>query len=219
MTDPFRQISSPERGSPEPPRSNIGDRLAQFEKRQRQNFLLTYCILGLITLAYVAVSWDAIRSLAQRFEALLVGLVVLVALFMVYAWKRNQEISELRGLVRGIEQRHTAPPSDDQLDKLFSVIERSQQGYRDLIDSFDDVLIAVTLEGELRAANRSFADLVGCSFQEIVGRPLTEFIEDGGGEGPNLIERHMPRFLENRHWTGVVQLRLKKRNTINYFDC
>jgi PAS domain S-box-containing protein len=99
------------------------------------------------------------------------------------------------------------------------VIEWSQQGYRDLIDSFDDVLIAVTLDGEVRAANRSFADLVGLSFQEIVGRPLSEFIEDGGGEGPNLLGRHMPRFLENRHWTGVIQVRLKKRNTINYFDC
>jgi PAS domain S-box-containing protein len=106
------------------------------------------------------------------------------------------------------------PAERRQLDKLFSVIERSQQGYRDLIDSFDDVLIAVTLDGEVRAANRSFADLVGCSFQEIVGHPLAEFIEDGGGDGPDVLERHLPRFLENRHWTGVIQVRLRKRNTI-----
>ena len=200
-------------------RISVADRLVQFEHRQRQLWRVTYLLLSLLTLAYVTVSWETVRSLAQRYEALLVGLVVLIALFIANAGRRNKEIAELRGLVRGMEQGTSAPPTDRQLDKLFSVIERSQQGYRDLIDSFDDVLIAVTLDGEIRAANRSFADLVGASFQEIVGRPLTEFLEDGGGEGPDLLERHLPRFLENRHWTGVVQVRLKKRNTINYFDC
>ena len=201
------------------PRISVADRLAQFENRQRQLWRVTYLLLGLLTLAYVTVSWETVRSLAQRYEALLVGLVVLIALFIANAGKRNKEIAELRGLVRGIEQGASAPSSDRQLDKLFSVIERSQQGYRDLIDSFDDVLIAVTLDGEIRAANRSFADLVGSSFQEIVGHPLSEFLEDGGGEGPDVLERHLPRFLENRHWTGVIQVRLKKRSTINYFEC
>jgi len=219
MPEPFHKDSPGGGGSNEPPRSNVADRLAQFEERQRHLWRLTYGLLGLLTLAYVAVSWDAIRNFAQRYEVLLLGLVVLVGTFIFYAWRRNKEIAELRGLVRGIEQRAATPPSDRQLDKLFSVIEKSQQGYRDLIDSFDDLLIAVTLDGQIRAANRSFADLVGASFQEIVGHPLSEFLEDGGGEGPNLLERHMPRFVENRHWYGVIQVRLKKRNTINYFDC
>jgi PAS domain S-box-containing protein len=206
-------------GSNEPSRASLADRLAQFEERQRHLSRLTFLLLGLLTVAFIVVSWPAIRAFARRYEFVLPVLVIVVATFIVYAWKRNKEIAELRGLVRGIEQRVANPPSDRQLDKLFSVIERSQQGYRDLIDSFDDVLIAVTLDGEIRAANRSFADLVGASFQEIVGRPLSEFLEDGGGEGPNLLERHIPRFLENRHWAGVVQVRLKKLNTINYFDC
>ena len=219
MNDPF--LSGPQHGgrSDEPPRSSVADRLAQFEARQRHLWRITYILLGLLTLAYVTVSWDTIRSFAHRYEVLLFGLVALVGLFIVYGWKRNKEISELRGLVRGIEQRAATAPSDRQLDKLFSVIEKSQQGYRDLIDSFDDVLIAVTLDGEIRAANRSFADLVGATFQEIIGKHLTEFVEDGGGEGPDLLERHLPRFLENRHWTGVIQVRVKKRNSINYFDC
>jgi PAS domain S-box-containing protein len=219
MPEPFHKDSPAGGGPNEPPRSNVADRLAQFEERQRHLWRVTYGLLGLLTLAYVAVSWDAIRNFAQRYEVLLLGLIVLVGTFIFYAWRRNKEIAELRGLVRRIEHRAATPPSDRQLDKLFSVIEKSQQGYRDLIDSFDDLLIAVTLDGEIRAANRSFADLVGASFQEIVGHPLSEFLEDGGGEGPNLLERHMPRFLENRHWYGVIQVRLKKRNTINYFDC
>src|SRR5215475_7612647 len=219
MNDPFRQDVVPGGDSSEPSRSIVADRLAQFEERQRHLWRLTYFLLGLLTLAYVAASWETIRSFARRFEFLLAALVIVVATIIIYAWKRNKEMAELRGLVRGIEQRAATPPSDRQLDKLFSVIERSQQGYRDLIDSFDDVLIAVTLDGEVRAANRSFADMVGASFQEIVGHRLSEFIEDGGSDGPDILERHLPRFLENRHWTGVVQVRLKKRNTINYFDC
>ena len=201
------------------PRATVGDRLEQFERGQRKLWRLTYGLLSLLTVAFAAASWDTLRSLAQRYELLLVGVVVVVALIMVYAWKRNQEIAELRGLVRGIEQSHTSAPSDQQLDKLFSVIERSQQGYRDLIDSFDDVLVAITLDGEIRAANRSFADLVGSSFQEIIGHRLSEFLQDAGVDGPNLIARALPRFLEKRHWTGVVQIRLKMRHTVHYFDC
>jgi two-component system NtrC family sensor kinase len=219
MSDFDRQNSQRTSGPPEPPRSNVGNRLAQFDQGQRQVWRLNYGLLALVTAAFVAASWDALRSFAQRYEVLLVGVVVVVAVFMFYAWKRNQEIAELRGLVRGIEQRHTSPPSDQQLDKLFSVIERSQQGYRDLIDSFDDILIAVTLDGEVRAANRSFSDLVGASFQDIIGHPLSEFLEDAGGDGANLIARARPRFLERRHWTGEAQIRIKKRNTVLYYEC
>ncbi len=219
MSDDNRQSSRRTGGPSEAPRSNVGDRLAQFEQGQRQLWRLNYGLLALVTAAFVAASWDALRSFAQRYEVLLVGVVVVVAVFMFYAWKRNQEISELRGLVRGIEQRHTSPPSDEQLDKLFSVIERSQQGYRDLIDSFDDILIAVTLDGEVRAANRSFSDLVGATFQDIIGHPLSEFLEEAGGDGANLIARAMPRFLEKRHWTGEAQIRLKKRHTVLYYEC
>src|ERR1041385_4125397 len=222
MPQPSRPIPPPSGESSDTPRPHVGDRLAEFERRQRQLWRLTYFLLSLLTIAYVAVSWDTIRSFARRFEYLLVAgpaLIILVALFMLFVWKRNKEMSELRGLVRGIEQRDAAPPSDQQLDKLFSVIERSQQGYRDLIDSFDDVLIAVTLDGEIRAANRSFADLVGATFQQIIGRPLSEFLQDAGGDGPNVIERAMPRFMEKRHWSGVAQVRLKMRNTVHYFEC
>jgi PAS domain S-box-containing protein len=200
-------------------RSAISDRLAQFEKRQGDLWRLTFFLLFVISVVFAAVSWNSIRSFALRFEALPIGLVILVALFGLYAWKRTQEISELRGLVRGLEQRDTDPPSDRQMDQLFSVIERSQQGYRDLIDSFDDVLLALTLEGEVRAVNRSFADLVGLSFQQIIGRPVGDFVEDASGEAADLIARAMPRFIERRHWTGVVQVRLKNQNTVFYYDC
>ena len=74
MPETFR--SQPERngGQANPPRSSVGDRLEKFEQRQRQLWRLTYFLLGLLTLAYVLVSWDTIRTLAQRYEVLLIGL-------------------------------------------------------------------------------------------------------------------------------------------------
>src|ERR1700682_1085655 len=201
-----------------PTRPAISERLEQFERRQSDLWRLTFLLLLVLSIVFAVISWDTIRSLAVRFEALPIGLVVLVALFGLYAWKRTQEISELRGLVRGIEHRDAVPPNEKQLDQLFEVISRSQQGYRDLIDSFDDVLIALSLDGQIRAVNRSFADLVGASFPQIIGRPLSDFLEEGVGEG-DLINRAMPRFLERRFWTGIVPIRLKGRNSINYFDC
>src|SRR3982074_3707798 len=188
----------------------VSERLEQFERRQSELWRLTFFLLLVLSIVFAMVSWDTVRSLAHRLAALLVGL---------YAWKRTQESSELRGLVRGIEQRDVVPPSEKQLDQLFDVISRSQQGYRDLIDSFDDILLAISLDGQIRAANRSFADLVGATFPQIIGHPLSEFIEEATGDGGELAKRPMPRFLERRVWTGIIQVRLKGRNSIYYFDC
>jgi PAS domain S-box-containing protein len=211
--NPQSAIGSPASNATNHP--SVSERLAQFEKRQRDLWRLTSWFLVLLAVAFAAVSWDTVRSLAGRYQALPILVVVLV---VIYAWKRTQEISELRGLVRGIEQRDTTPPSEKQLDQLFEVISRSQQGYRDLIDSFDDILLALTLEGEIRAANRSFADLVGAPFQQIIGRPLSDFVEEGSGEGREQLKQAMPRFLERRSWSGIVQIRLKSQ-AVHYFDC
>src|SRR5713226_2561283 len=200
-------------------RSAISSHFDQFEVRQRALWRLTYTILFFLALAYAWTSWDSVRSLAHGFEKLPIFLVVLVVLFGAYMWKKMQEISELRGLMRGMEHRDEAPPSDKQLDQLFAIISRSQQGYRDLIDSFDDVLLALSLDGQIRAVNRSFSDLVGTPFHQIVGRPISDFLQEGSGEGAQLLQRAMPRFMERRQWSGVVQVRLKGQGSPFYFDC
>lgn len=202
-------------------RSAITSRFEQFEKRQSELWRLTFLVLFLLGAAYVLTSWASIRSFWHRFEALAfsAGLVVLIVLFAVYLWNKNRELSELRGLMRGLEQRDAAPPTERQLDQLFDIISRSQQGYRDLIDSFDDVLLALTLEGQIRAVNRSFSDLVATPFQQIIGKPLSEFVQEGSGEEQELLRRAMPRFMERRQWSGVVQVRLKNQSPSFYFDC
>src|SRR5467141_4724083 len=200
-------------------RAAISSRFEEFEKRQSELWRMAILVIVLLGLAYAWTSWGSVRSLAHRFEALPIGLVVLILLFAAYVWKRTKEISELRGLMRGMEHRDETPPSEKQIDQLFSLISNSQQGYRDLIDSFDDVLLAISLDGQIRAANRSFSDLVGAPFQEIVGRPLADFVQESSGGSEKLVERAMPRFMERRQWAGVVQVRLKSQSTVFHFDC
>jgi len=221
MVDPEQgKSNSADRSSPGgDARPGVSSRFEQFEKRQKELWKLTFFLLLVLAVAFALVSWDSIRSLSKHFEALPIGLVVLVVLFSVYMWKKTQEISELRGLMRGIEQRDAAPPSEKQIDQLFATITRSQQGFRDLIDSFDDVLIALSLEGEIRAVNRSFSDLVGVPFQQIIGKHITEFVDEGSGGGQEQVRRNLPRFLQRRSWSGLVQARLKSRQSVHYFDC
>ncbi len=73
----------------------VSERLAQFERRQGEPWRLTFFLLLVVSIVFAVVSWDTLRSLAVRFEALPVGLVVLIALFGMYTWKRSQEMSEL----------------------------------------------------------------------------------------------------------------------------
>src|SRR5271168_1442515 len=199
-------------------RSSVSIRFEQFEKRLSELWRLTFLVLFVLALVFAWMSWDSIRSLAHHYEALPIGLVVLVVLFGAYMWKKTQEISELRGLMRGIEQRDAAPPNERQLDQLFDMISRSQQGFRDLIDSFDDILLALSLDGQVRAVNRSFTDLLGFPFQQIIGKPLAQFLEQSR-DNRELLRRSMPRFLEQRQWSGVLQVRLKNRASVYYFDC
>jgi len=200
-------------------RVSISARLEQFEKRQADLLRLIYFVLVVVVAAFLWTQWSTLRNFFYRLEGAAFGLVLLVLLLGVYTWRRMREISELRGLVRGLEQHQVTSTSDKQLEQLFGLISRSQQGYRDLIDSFDDILIALSLDGEIRAANRRFAELVGLNFQQIIGKKLVDFLDESGGQGSADALEALPRFLERRNWSGVVQVRLKSRNAIFYFDC
>ena len=199
--------------------SSVTARLNTYEQRQKELWRLTFFVLFIISSAFAWFSWDTVRSSKFRLEALPFGLVALVILLGVYVWKKSQEIAELKGLVRGLDQKDSAPPSDRQLEHLFHMISKSQQGFRDLIDSFDDILLALSLDGEIRAANRSFADFVGLSFQEIIGLPIGHFLTDESATSDEELKTVMDRFLERRIWSGVIQVRLKKTGAVFFFDC
>ncbi len=196
-------------------------RLQNFEKRQTELWRLTFFLLLVVTVVFAWMAWGTLLREKPHAEALAytLGLVVLVGLFGAYIWKKTTEISELKGLVRGLDQKDSSLPSDHQLEQLFDMISKSQQGFRDLIDSFDDHLLALSLDGDIRAANRSFADLLGVPFQKIIGHSLGEFIEDVSRTQPDEMDRVKAKFLERRTWTGVVQVRLKEKKTTLFFEC
>src|SRR3989440_12998688 len=90
-------------------RSAVSSRFEKFERRQSELWWLTRGVLLLLALAYAWTSWDSVRSLAHGFEKLPVFLVLLIILFGLYTWRKTQELSEMRGLMRGLEQRVEAP--------------------------------------------------------------------------------------------------------------
>jgi PAS domain S-box-containing protein len=188
-------------------------------RRERGVWRAALLLLGALAVAFAATSWQSIRSMSNHLEALPVGLVVLVFLFVAYAWSKTNEISELRGLVRGIEQRTNTGHDATQLDQLFSLISRSQQGYRDLIDTFEDLLFSVSNDGKILTVNRSFADLLGLSFSDVVGRSMDEFFDLPEASDRATLEQWLPRFIQRRRWTGVVRARIKQTGALRYFDC
>ena len=194
-------------------------KLEQLGRKEGELWRSALFLLVLLAAALAILSWDRIRELPQRLEALPIGLVILVALFGAYTWSKTCEIAELRGLLRGFEQRAAAPPSEKQLEQISALISRSQQGYRDLIDTFQDLLLALSLTGEIRAANRSFAELLDLPFSEIIGHGLDEFLDAPEGSGRQAAEKALPRLLERCQWSGVLRVRLRKDGEVRYFDC
>jgi PAS domain S-box-containing protein len=192
------------------------DRLS---RRERGVWRSTLFLLGALAVAFAATNWQSLAAFSLNLKALPVGLVILVLLFVAYAWSKTTEIAELRGLVRGIEQRTEPGHNAEQLDQLFSMISRSQQGYRDLIDTFEDLLFSITNDGRVLTVNRSFADLLGLSFADVVGRRLDEFFDLPEASDRMALEQWLPRFMQRRRWTGVVRARVKQTGVLRYFDC
>src|SRR5437016_10702637 len=190
------------------------DRLTSREGRL---WLLAVILLVSLAVGLALVSWQPIRLLPWRLDALPIGLVLLVSLFGAYAISRWREIAQLRGLVHGLSHQPQSSPSG-QVKRLFEIVQRSQRGYRDLIDTFDDVLLSLSPEGEILATNRSFAKLLGRSFHEVVGHRLDEFVELADGAGV-VVQQELPGLLERHHWSGVLRIRLKHETIPRYFQC
>src|SRR3974390_2696488 len=220
MNDAPQPKAGPQdRSVPQDLGSTVVTRLEAYEKRQHELWGLTFFLLFVITAVFAWFSWPTIKAATIHLEALPIGLVTLVGLLAVYIWRKTQQIAELKGMVQGLDQGASRPPNDQQLEQLFHMISKSQQGFRDLIDSFDDVRRARRLEGEIRAATRTFADFVGLPFQEIIGLPVTHFLTDETGITEDKLMRDIERFMERRFWSGTIQVRLKKTGTVHHFEC
>lgn len=201
-------------------RTATPNRLQQLEQEEHTLWRRLPLFLCLIAVALIGHSWNSLRELPQRaFEELLAvpaAIFVLILLLAVYAWRKRSEIAQLRSFVQGVQTQLAAPASEEQVERLLEVISRSQQGYRDLIDSLDDIMFSVALDGEIRAANRSLAEAVGRPFGEIVGRSLEDLIEEPSRAE---LERGLERLKNRGQWTGVVRVRLRHSGSLRFMNC
>src|ERR1700690_4549248 len=186
---------------------------------EREESQLWRWALGLIVLLGAAVaylSWDQLKDLPYKLWAIPAGLFTLSFLFATYAFGRKREVSDLKQLLRGLEERSGATPTEEQLDHLGQLISRSQRNFKELIDSLDDVALAVSLDGTLRTVNRRVTEILEVPYSQLMGHKLDDFL------GVPLIPEEpfdLVRFLEKRTWTGVVAVQLKNNPKRFYYDC
>jgi len=197
-----------------PPRSQRSP--SQLEREENRLWRLSLWFLILLAAALAAVLWERLESIPYHLGAVAPGLLLLAVLFAAYAYGRRREVSDLKVLLKDLQDRVGAPPSEDQLDQLSQVVLRSQRSFKELIDSFDDVACAVSLDGTLRTVNRRLTDLLHLSYSEIVGHKMDEFCD---APTRSEVEARIGRFIETRRWAGVVPLKLKNTSRMLYFDC
>jgi PAS domain S-box-containing protein len=184
------------------------------EESQLWRWLLGFMVL--LSFALAALLWERLENIPFSLRAIPIGVLALSLLFAVYAYGRRREVSELKGLLRGLQEHVGAAPSEEQLDQLSQVIMRSQRSFKELIDSFDDPACAVSLDGTLRTVNKRVTELTGLPYSDVVGGKIYDFVEEPTRDE---IERGLGRFLEKKRWAGTVRIRLKNNSRPLYFDC
>jgi two-component system NtrC family sensor kinase len=186
------------------------------EQEESQLWRWALGFMVLLSVALAGLLWERLENIPFQLRAIPIGIVFLSVLFAAYAYGRRREVSELKGLLRGLQEHVGAAPSEEQLDQLSQVILRSQRNFKELIDSFDDPACAVSLDGTLRTVNKRIAQLTGSSYSEIVGRKIYELIEEPTQAD---VERGLGRFLEKKRWAGTVRILLKGSSRPLYFEC
>jgi PAS domain S-box-containing protein len=202
MTDEEKQSGQPTR-SP----SNL-------EKEENWLWRTVLLFLVLLATALAAESWERLQSLPYHLGLLSIGVLCVAIAFAGFVYGRRKRVAELKALVRGLQEAST--PTEEQLDQLGQLIARSQRSFKELIDSFDDVAFATSLDGKLRTVNRRMTELLGIPYTDVVGHKLDEFIDEPARPDA---DRGLARFLEKRRWSGMVPVRLKSSPRMLYFDC
>jgi len=201
-----------EEEQPERPRRAPGN----LEREEARLWRLALAFLVLLATGLAALSWEQLQDLPYHLGAVSIGLLALSILFAVYVYGRRREVSELKHLLTDLHDRAGVTPSDEQLDQLTQVIQRSQRSFKELIDSFDDVAFACSLDGTLRTVNRRVTQLLGLAYTDVVNHKIDDFLTEPLRSD---IETGLPRFLEKRRWSGLVRVQLKNSTRALYFDC
>ena len=201
----------PEEGKPARPARTPG----HLEREEARLWRIALLFLVLLATALAAVSWERLRSLPYHLGWLPIAVLFVAILFAAFAYGRRKQVAELKDLLQDLQER-ASTPTEEQLDQLGQLIRRSQRSFKELIDSFDDVAFASSLDGTLRTVNRRVTEMLAISYPQVVGHKLGEFLEEPRSAD---IESGLAHFLEKRRWSGLVRVRLKNSTRALYFDC
>src|SRR5256714_8305847 len=186
------------------------------EREEARLWRVALLFVVLLATALAAVTWERLQALPYHLGVLPIAVLFVAISFAAFTYGRRRQVSALRNLLDGLEKRGGMAPSEEQLDQLSQVLARSQRSFKELIDAFDDVAFAASLDGTIRTVNRSVTQLLGIPYSAVVGCKLDEFMhEPRRGE----VETGLPRFLEKRRWSGLVRVQLKNSARALYFDC
>ena len=186
---------------------------SNLEKEEAWLWRVALLFVVLLATGLAAESWERLQSLPYHLGLISIAVLCVAIAFAGFAYGRQKRVGELKALVRDLQEHAT--PSEEQLDQLGQLIARSQRSFKDLIDSFDDVAFAVSLDGKLKTVNRRMTELLDVPYTQIVGHKLDEFLEEPHREDA---ERGLARFLEKRRWSGMVRVRMKASGRVLYFD-
>src|ERR1700732_1214830 len=114
------------------------------------------------------------------------------------------------------DQSAFASVGEAEYNELVEVISRSQHNYRDLIDNLDHAVFTLALDGEIRVANRRLLELLDVSFQYLIGRRITDFIEVPTHEQ---FQELLPLLFKAGSWAGTVSVCLRKDREPRQFHC
>ena len=201
----------------EPDKQRVRPANAPTNLEQEEAWLWRIALLFLVLLAtgLAAESWERLQNLPYHLGLISIALLCVAIAFAGFAYGRRKRVTELRNLVRGLQERATAP-TNEQLDQLGEIIARSQRSFKDLIDSFDDIAFAASLDGKIKTVNRRVTELLGIPYADVIGHRGEEFLDEPQRED---VDRGLARFLEKRRWSGVVRVRTKGSARPLYFDC
>ena len=186
------------------------------EQEETRLWRLALWFMVLLAAGLAALLWERLETIPYHLGAIAPGLLALAVLFAAYAYGRRREVSDLKVLLKDLQDRVGVAPSEEQLDQLSQVIMRSQRSFKELIDSFDDIACAVSLDGTFRTVNRRLTDVLRAQYPEIVGHSFDDFCETPTRAE---VEAGIGRFLTRRRWAGVVPVKLKNSSRILYLDC
>jgi two-component system NtrC family sensor kinase len=188
----------------------------RLEKEEARLWRLALLFVVLLATALAAVSWERMQSLPFHLGLIMPAAVLCVAVaFSAFSYGRRKQVSEMKDLVQNLKER-AVTPTEEQLDQLGQVIMRSQRSFKELIDSFDDLAFACSLDGTVRTVNRKVTQLLGIDYSDIVGHKLDDFIAQPGRAA---VTAGVSRFLDKRRWSGIVRVQLKKDARSFHFDC